>query len=107
MEKNRVRIQIGQKNYTLTGAVPEESLYRVGAYVDKKIQEIIAALPALSTMDAAVLAAVNMADELLRLQDEQSGMHSRLAQILEEQQRGEAQAAKEELLPKLPATEKA
>ena len=86
MEKNKVRIQIGQKNYTLSGNAPEESLYRVGAYVDKKMQEIAAALPSLSTTDTAVLAAVNIADELLRLRDEQNGMHSRLAQILEEQQ---------------------
>ena len=102
MEKNKVRIQIGQKNYTLSGNAPEESLYRVGAYVDKKMQEIAAALPSLSTTDTAVLAAVNIADELLRLRDEQNGMHSRLAQILEEQQQSEVQAAREDLLPKLP-----
>ena len=77
------------------------------ALMSIKMQEIAAALPSLSTTDTAVLAAVNIADELLRLRDEQNGMHSRLAQILEEQQQSEVQAAKEDLLPKLPETEKA
>ena len=92
MEKNRVRIQIGQKHYTLAGAAPEESLYRVGAYVDRKMQESSEAAPALSTTDVAVLAAVNMADELLRLKDDQAGMHERLAQILGEQPAAEESA---------------
>lgn len=105
MEKNKVRIQIGQKQYTLSGNSPEEALYRVGSYVDKKMKEIAEAVPALSSSDVAVLAAVNIADELLRLRDEQSGVSSRLAQLLDEQQKGEQRFANEDMLPKLPVTE--
>ena len=86
MEKNRVRIQIGLKHYTLTGTESEASLYRIAAYVDRKMKEISEAAPSLSTTDVATLAAVNMADELLRLKDEQSEMHERLNRILNEQE---------------------
>lgn len=61
---------LGQK-YTIKGDVPEEHIRRLVAYVNEKIQEVYENSPQIAPLKASILAAINIADELHKLRDEQ------------------------------------
>lgn len=77
MEKKKVTVRIAGKEYTLLSSDPEEHVRRVGVYVDRKLEEIDAATRLPSNM-VAVLAALNMGDELLKAQDENTRLRREL-----------------------------
>ena len=83
MPKNKIMASIAGRDYPLSGVESAEYLHRVAIYVDRKIQEVIKACPQLSTSDAAVLAAVNVADELLKLRDDYAELDKRISQLRE------------------------
>ena len=61
-EKNRIEVRIRGRQYTITAEEPEEYIYKICAYVDKKIGEITEFNPRLSMDMAAVLTALNLSD---------------------------------------------
>lgn len=65
-EKVRTVVHIGGQEYRLSGYESEEYMHRVAIYVDRKMNEIAKQFPELSTAMIAVLAALNIADELIR-----------------------------------------
>lgn len=69
---NRVSVKICGEDYTILTEDPAEYTQKVGAYVGEKMQEILSGSRT-GRLDAAVLAAMNIADELfkVRMQDEQ------------------------------------
>ena len=69
MAKTRTIVRIAGKEYPITGNDSEDYVRRVARYVDRKISELGMAtrLPA---QDAAVLAAVTIADELAKTREE-------------------------------------
>jgi len=69
MDRQHTVVRIGGLDYTLAGNHSEEYMHRVAIYVDRKMEEITKNNPKLSTQMAAVLVALNIADELLRLKD--------------------------------------
>jgi cell division protein ZapA len=69
-EKNKTVVRIAGKEYTLLADLPEEYVHKVAIYVDKKMNEVSRQRNNLSTAMAAVLAAINMADEVLELRGE-------------------------------------
>ncbi|MGI6004505.1 MAG: cell division protein ZapA [Christensenellales bacterium] len=75
MEKIKTTVRIGGKEYTISGADSEEFMHRVAIYVDRKMAAIEEANNNLSTTMLAVLTCLNIADELLKLQQntEESG----------------------------------
>ena len=82
MEKHRVALKIAGKEYTLVSTDPEEHVRRVGAYVDLRLKEteLATRLPAHS---AAVLTCMNIADELLKAQDENARLRRELTALRE------------------------
>jgi cell division protein ZapA len=64
---------LGQK-YTIKGDAPEENIQRLVAYVNGKIREVYENAPNITPLKASILAAVNIADELHRLKDEQESI---------------------------------
>lgn len=58
-------VKIGGREYRLRNADDPERAARAAEYVDRVLREIQASSP--DTQDAAVLAALNIASELLRL----------------------------------------
>lgn len=82
MERTRTIVRIAGKDYPITGYDPEDYVRRVAIYVDRKIQEIGLATR-LSVQDSAVLTAVNLADDLMKAQDE----NTRLRRELDETRR--------------------
>lgn len=63
---NTVTVTINGVEYNLRGKEDEKYLLDVAAYVDTKIREISGSNKKLSTSSAAVLTAVNIADELFK-----------------------------------------
>ncbi len=61
---------LGQK-YTIKGDAPEEYIRELATFVDKKLKEIYSVSPNLTPVKASILAALDIADELFRLRNEQ------------------------------------
>ena len=64
--KNKVVIRISGKDYTLVGVESDEYIQKVGLYIDKKMNEILIRNSTLSTSLAAVLTAINVADDFFK-----------------------------------------
>ena len=64
---NKVTMNICGQEYTLVADESAAYMEKVGALVDERMRQVLEALH-VSQTDAAVLAAVNLADELLKNQ---------------------------------------
>lgn len=80
MEKNRIRVRICGIEYTLVSTEEPEYIHRVAYMVDKKMTEIMLANTKLSTAQAAVLTAVNLADERIRSTDDTDNLREQVAE---------------------------
>ena len=65
-EKTRVDVLIAGKTFTISGYESDEYIQRVGLYVDRKMTEVLKSNNTLSTSIAAVLTALNIADDYFR-----------------------------------------
>ena len=85
MEKHKTSVYVGGKEYVLVSAEPPAYMQRVAEYADRVMREPAAAthLPALQ---ANALAAVNLADELMKAQDENTRLRRQLREAMEELQ---------------------
>jgi cell division protein ZapA len=61
-----VTVRVNNKEYQLVGNEKEEYLHTIANYVDKKIKNIMENNPKLSTSEAAILTAMNSADEFYK-----------------------------------------
>lgn len=80
-EKSRVTVKIYGEEYVVKGYAEPEYIEGIAAYVDKKMRLIGQRNPHLSVSKVAVLAALNIADELTRLQED----YDSLVRLLEEE----------------------
>lgn len=67
--RTKTVVRIGGRDYTMVGAGTEEHMKRLAVYVDRKMDELMKATRLPQPM-VAVLTAMNIADDLLRAQDE-------------------------------------
>lgn len=67
-EPESVTVSIFGKDYTLRGAAEAEYVREVAAFVDQRMNEVARGGSVASTARVAILAAVNIADELFREQ---------------------------------------
>lgn len=65
-EKNRVTVKIMGEEYTIRGSASPESMQKVASYVDSLMETLVQKNSHMSRHKIAVLAAINLADELLR-----------------------------------------
>lgn len=77
----RVTARIMGEDYTIRGQVPEEHIRRIAKYVDERMIQISETYPKLGTSRVAVLAAINMADELFKIREQ----YEQLTRLLEEE----------------------
>lgn len=66
---NRVEVRIIEDKYVLKSDLPSEYMIDLAQQVDRRIREIIDRNPRLPLNKAAVLTAINLVDELSRLQE--------------------------------------
>ena len=69
MEKQKITVTVAGKLYTLVSSDPPEYVKRIAEYVDRKMRET-ATVTNLTSAQAAVLTCFNLAEELLKAQDE-------------------------------------
>jgi cell division protein ZapA len=69
-DKIKTVVRISGKEYTLLADLPEEYIHKVAIYVDKKMTEVARQRNDLSTAMVAVMAAINIADEVMELRGE-------------------------------------
>ena len=74
MDKTRTVVKICGKEYTMAGFESEEYIHRVAIYVDRKMSELKSQYVSLNTSTLAVLTALNVADDLLKLQDQMEAL---------------------------------
>ena len=80
---NRVTVNICGEDYTLVAEENTAYMEQVAALVDKKMGEVIAGAK-VGRSDAAVLAAVNLADELLKSEQAAENLRRQIKDNLEE-----------------------
>jgi cell division protein ZapA len=64
------KIKIYGKTYSLKSTSSEVDAEEVAAYVDSRMKELAKALSKTSTLDLAILAALNIAQELMELKNQ-------------------------------------
>jgi cell division protein ZapA len=76
--KNVVQVQIFGHSYTIRGEANQEYIMGVAAYVDRKMREITEKLPVASLSKVAILASLNIADELFKERARHENQESQL-----------------------------
>lgn len=66
----KVEVEINGETYIMKGDATPEQMLRIATYVNQKIKTLTLMNSKLTPTQAAVLAAVNIADELNKLQEE-------------------------------------
>ena len=89
---NRVTMNICGQEYVLVAEESAGYMEKVGAMVDKKMAELMSSAH-IGRSDAAVLAAVNMADELLKAQENADNLRRQLKSYLDEASRAKNEAS--------------
>ena len=65
-DKTKVDVLIAGNAYTIIGLESDEYIQRVGLYVDRKMNEVLKINNKLSTSTAAILTAINIADDFFK-----------------------------------------
>jgi cell division protein ZapA len=76
--KNLVEVQIFGHSYTIRGEADQTYIVKVAAYVDRKMREITEKLPVASLSKVAILASLNIADELFKERAQRESRDSQL-----------------------------
>ena len=79
MEKNKVRVIINNTEYTLVTSECPEYVQRVAIKVDKKLREIKKESPQLTNTMIAMLAAINLSDEYIKLEESADNLRKQVA----------------------------
>ncbi len=89
---NRVTMNICGEEYTLVADESSAYMEKVGALVDQRMAELMEAAH-MGRSDAAVLAAVNIADELFKAQESAENLRRQLKTYLDEATQAKAEAS--------------
>ncbi len=81
--QTKVTVTINGQEYNLVAAEDASYMKKVGAHVDEKIQEMLES-GKISTADAAVLAALNIADEYYKSVDAAENLRGQIKSLMEE-----------------------
>ena len=81
--KNTIKVTIGGRDYNMVAVEDEAYVRRCAELVDQQIKEV-SAEGRLSQADAAVLAAMNVADLLLKEQEASENLRRQVKENLEE-----------------------
>ena len=82
-EAQVVSVEIRGKRYPIRSALDPQYVNGLAAYVDDKMRAAAEATPVGDNLRLAVLAALNIADELFRCQEAQKGGRATLAERTE------------------------
>lgn len=78
-----MKIDIYDQSYNVNAAENEEYVKELAAYVDAKMREVAEATRTVDSLKVAVLAAVNIADEMFALRERRQQMEGPLRKRVE------------------------
>ncbi len=81
MDKNRTVVRLAGQEFKISSPDSPEYVQKVTQYVNRKIDEVQSAYPSLSTVNCILLAALNLGDELYKLQEDYDALDSRISQL--------------------------
>ncbi|MDA8207319.1 MAG: cell division protein ZapA [Thermaerobacter sp.] len=87
-EPIRTTVSIYGEDYALVGDLPEEVVQALAYHVDNRIRVLASKNPRVSQNRLAMLTALNIAEELFRLQEE----HQQLVEAMQQQWRAKREA---------------
>ena len=90
--ENRVTVSICGEEYTLVAEEAPSYMQKIGGYVDEKLGELLSGAK-VSRSDAAVLAAVNIADELFKEREASETLRAQLKEYSDEASRARAEVS--------------
>ncbi len=90
--ENRVTVNICGEEYTLVAEEAPSYMQKVGGYVDSKLSELIDQAKVGRT-DAAVLTAINIADELFKEREAAEALRAQVKEYSDEAQRARNEAS--------------
>jgi len=93
-DKNKVTVRIAGNEYVICGEESQEYIQKVALFVDRKLQEITRKNHLLSTSMASVLASVNLADEVFRLNEKFNSAKNELEQLKKKYQELQDESAR-------------
>jgi cell division protein ZapA len=79
--KNSVRVEILGREYTLKSDEGEERVRKVAEYVNEKIKRISENAKTISTLNVAILAAMDIANEFFEFQEGHSNLTGKVEKI--------------------------
>jgi cell division protein ZapA len=68
--KNLVRVEVLGREYVVKSDEGEERVKKIAAHVNQKIKEISESTKTVSTLNAAILAAMNIANDYFQIMEE-------------------------------------
>lgn len=77
MEKQKIRVTMAGRDYTLVSSDPPEYVRRVAELADRRLTEMTA-VSGLPLAQAAVLTCLNLTDDLIRAKDENTALRKQL-----------------------------
>jgi len=80
-DKNKTVVLIGNREYSVRSGESEEHMHRVALYVNRIMEDVRRNQSSLSTGMAAVLTALNIADTVIKQQDEIAALKRELNQL--------------------------
>jgi cell division protein ZapA len=78
------RVEIFGEKYTLKADAETNHIQRVAQYVDGKFSEVAKSSPTISTSKMAILTSLNIADELIRQEEERESSERLISSKIEE-----------------------
>ena len=88
MDKQKITVNVAGRPYTLVSSDSPEYVRRVAEYVDRKLSET-ATVTNLASAQVAVLTCFQLADELMKAQDENTHLRRQMEKAIE-QEKGNA-----------------
>jgi cell division protein ZapA len=84
LEKTRTIVNICGKEYAMAGVESEEYIHRVAIHVDRKMNELKRSYININPAELAVLAAINIADEFIKLRCDHSDFMEEYSRLKDE-----------------------
>jgi cell division protein ZapA len=79
--KIQVRVEILGREYTIRSDEGEERVKKIAEYVDEKLKKISESTRTTSTLNAAILAAMDIANEYFEALEGRTHLHQRVEEI--------------------------
>ena len=83
-KKHAVKVMIGGEEYTVRSDLPPEYTREVAAYVDRALKQVLSQGPIVETHKAAILAALDITNELFQAKKGEREVAARLTALADD-----------------------